>query len=186
MTTARFYATATLLPNGLVLVAGGVGSSGVLSTAELYNPATNKWLATGAISHGEKGLSAILLPNGEVLVFGGVDSSHQPVASAELYNPANGQWSPAATPLIAQSGASVALLPNGLVLVAGGEDINGNALSSAELYDPFSNAAFSSRQPEHRELQWQRRGATQRPGPGGGGFGSSGVVSSGSCMAVPP
>src|SRR5207247_1423709 len=45
---ARYSHTATLLPNGKVLVAGGVGStSGYLASAELYDPATGSWTASG-------------------------------------------------------------------------------------------------------------------------------------------
>jgi len=47
MTTSREYGTATLLPNGEVLVVGGDNSSGDLSSAELYNPATGTFSPTG-------------------------------------------------------------------------------------------------------------------------------------------
>ena len=57
--TARCAHTATLLPSGKVLVAGGQDSSGFLSSAELYDPATGRWTATGSLgtarcgSHGD-------------------------------------------------------------------------------------------------------------------------------------
>ena len=38
LTTARWQHTATLLPNGQVLVTGGAGTGGYLATTELYNP----------------------------------------------------------------------------------------------------------------------------------------------------
>src|SRR5215472_5129463 len=47
--TARAYHTATLLPNGKVLVTGGIGSNGLSSQAELYDPATETWVATGSL-----------------------------------------------------------------------------------------------------------------------------------------
>ena len=44
LATARAIHTATLLPNGKVLVAGGVSDQLVsLSSAELYDPATGTW-----------------------------------------------------------------------------------------------------------------------------------------------
>ena len=64
--------SATLLPNGQVLVAGGVDSQGLYSTnTELYDPATGVWSNTGALSDGRWKHVAGLLPDGTVLVAGG-------------------------------------------------------------------------------------------------------------------
>jgi hypothetical protein len=79
-----------LLPNGKVLVAGGyVG----LSSAELYDPASGTWTATGSLATGRSYHTATLMPNGKVLVAGGIDSNGSWLASAELYGPATGTWS---------------------------------------------------------------------------------------------
>ena len=72
MATARCLHTATLLPNGKVLVAGGV--DGVLSSAELYDPASGTWSATGSMGTARDYHTATLLPNGQVLVAGGYKS----------------------------------------------------------------------------------------------------------------
>src|SRR5437016_12004230 len=80
---ARAEHTATLLPNGMVLVAGGVDTSGTSASAELYDPATGSWTATGNLSVARELHTATLLPNGQVLVAGGADSSGIS-ASAEL------------------------------------------------------------------------------------------------------
>ncbi len=73
LNTARTDHTATLLPNGQVLVAGGLDASSTpLASAELYNPATGTWTATGSMSDARQGHTATLLPNGEVLVVGGI------------------------------------------------------------------------------------------------------------------
>ena len=64
--------TATLLPNGKVLVAGGCGiGSHSLSSAELYDPATGSWSGTGSLGTARSEHTATLLPNGKVLVAGG-------------------------------------------------------------------------------------------------------------------
>src|SRR5262245_34949082 len=71
--------TATLLPNGKVLVAGGAlfdPDSGTesLSSADLYDPATGIWSGTGSLGTARAYHTATLLPNGKVLVVGGYDN----------------------------------------------------------------------------------------------------------------
>ena len=87
MGTARVYHTATLLPNGEVLVAGGLGTNDYLSSAELYDPATGTWTPTGSLAFARADPTATLLPNGKVLVAGGGGTNYSSVASAELYEP---------------------------------------------------------------------------------------------------
>src|SRR5204863_359024 len=84
LTTGRYIHTATLLPNGLVLVAGGYGTSGYLSSAALYDPATGTWTAAAALTTAREFHTATLLPNGKVLVAGGSDGTVN-LSSAELY-----------------------------------------------------------------------------------------------------
>jgi hypothetical protein len=80
MTEARSLHTATLLPSGNVLIAGGGGDN---STAELYDPATGSFSITGGMEVGRSGHSATLLPSGSVLVVGG--GTYVGIATAELY-----------------------------------------------------------------------------------------------------
>src|SRR5437764_11520626 len=88
--TARGSHSATLLPNGTVLVAGGHDSSGgFLSSAELYDPVTGTWSSTGSLVTARDGHTATLLESGKVLVAGGYGSSGV-LSSAELYDPATG------------------------------------------------------------------------------------------------
>ena len=67
--------TATLLPNGKVLVAGGCSDDGTLASAELYDPASGTWTATGSLATARNLHTATLLPNGKVLVAGGSGSA---------------------------------------------------------------------------------------------------------------
>src|SRR5436309_11932652 len=89
--TARFHHTATLLPDGRVLVVGGEHGRDPLASAELYDPATGTWSATGSLNTARDSHTATLLPNGNVLVAGGEATSGD-LASAELYDPATGTW----------------------------------------------------------------------------------------------
>jgi len=123
MTTSRYHHTATLLPNGKVLVAGGQNGSSYLSSAELYDPSNGTWSATGGMTTSGFYNTATLLPNGKVLVTVGT-------SSAELYDPSNGTWSATGRMTTGWGNSTATLLPNGKVLVAGGTS------SKTELYDP--------------------------------------------------
>ena len=89
MNSIRAGHTATLLPNGQVLVAGGYTDfyAAALASAELYTPATGTWKTTGSMNTSRINQTATLLNNGQVLVAGGVDTSDLPIASAELFTP---------------------------------------------------------------------------------------------------
>lgn len=138
--------TATLLPNGSVLLAGGSGSVFWLASAELYDPTAGAFGSTGSMSIGRIQHTATLLPNGKVLVAGGTSPSGI-LASAELYDAATGTFSPTTGLLGAARRLHTAtLLPNGKVLLTGGFRGNGafeGVLASAELYDP-ATGAFSA------------------------------------------
>jgi hypothetical protein len=142
MNARRGVHTATLLPNGQVLVAGGEGhGSAGLSGAELYNPATGTWTPTGALNRGRCSHTASLLPNGHVLVTGGWDKRIV-LSSMERYDPATGTWTATGALTVARGCHTATLLPDGQVLVAGGHIAyeGANYLSSAERYDPATGA----------------------------------------------
>src|SRR5437588_742379 len=134
--------TATLLPNGKVLVAGGVGGGAVLNSAELYDPVTGTWSNTGKLNSGRYSHTATLLSNGKVLIARGGGGDHTYLSSAEVYDLATGTWGCTGTTNRARADHIAMLLPNGKVMVAGGAINCGNycSIHSAELYDPATGS----------------------------------------------
>lgn len=139
MRTARFFHTATLLQNGMVLMAGGRDVE-TLASSELYNPATGTFAYTGTMGQDRYSHTATLLNNGRVLIAGGykIGTNGGPLSSAEIYDPATGLFTPTGAMGTPRVRPTATILPDGRVLIVGG--INGPdyryALTSAEIYDP--------------------------------------------------
>ena len=144
MTTAREGAVAAPLPDGDVLIAGG-SNGGVLSSAELFDPASDTFSSAGVGSMGTARASAAAapLPDGRVLIAGGILDGFI-LSSVELFDPASNTFSSAGVgPMTApRYGAVAAPLPDGRVLIAGGV-ADGAVVASAELFDP-ATSTFSS------------------------------------------
>jgi hypothetical protein len=140
----RFDATATLLPNGLVLIAGGMDPQrGGLARAELFDPSANggsgAFSSTVSVVALRERAMATLLPNGAVLIAGGIGGSI--LASAELFDPdANGglgAFTATASMNVARTFGTATLLSSGKVLIVGGQIPFGIGVErSAELYLP--------------------------------------------------
>lgn len=134
----RSYHTATLLPDGQVLVAGGLDVNGFYTAdAELYDPVSGVWTDTGKLTIGRFRHTANLLPNGLVLVTGGYNALSKEVAHSELYDPATGNWRSTGDLETARDLHQTTLLADGMVLAEGGAN-EGQVLASAELYNPAS------------------------------------------------
>ncbi|HDR8961296.1 Kelch repeat-containing protein [Burkholderia vietnamiensis] len=146
MVLARYGHTATLLPNGKVLVAGGFGGpggGGLLAVSELYDPAHPKWSKAGAMVLPRQAHKAVLLADGNVLVAGGLaaDSNNlSATPSAEVYSPTRGVWNRVGNMATGRLGHTMTVLKDGRVLVTGGhraDDVmDDDAFASAELFNP--------------------------------------------------
>jgi len=126
--------TSTLLPDGKVLIAGGMRrNQDFYKSAELYDPATGKFQPTGEMSIGRVGQIAVLLPTGKVLIAGGW-VGHGGTDSAELYDPATGKFTVTSKMNSRRGRPSATLLADGDVLIAGGEREDNESLASAEIF----------------------------------------------------
>jgi len=134
MSMPRSSHTATLLPNGRVLIAGGspgFGSTVGTNGADLYDPASGQFTTTRGMTTTRAWHTATLLPDGRVLIVG--DSN------AELYDPLTGIFTGTGAMVRGKPCHSATLLGSGIVLIAGGGSTFRNPPSDifrAELYDP--------------------------------------------------
>jgi Galactose oxidase, central domain/Kelch motif len=162
MTTSRAFHTATLLSDGRVLVAGGVDALSAdlmnpnihpISSAELFDPATGRFSATGGMAWTRFSHTATLLSNGKVVIAGGSTSGffagEPSLSSAEIFDPATGKFVDTGMMTVARSDHTATRLDDGTVLIAGGDPENimnlvigvsigsfPSPLNSAELFNP--------------------------------------------------
>jgi len=132
--------SATLLNNGMVLIAGAA-DYGVIGNAELYDPAAGRFVSTGYLNQPREAHTSTLLPDGSVLVTGGWGPNSTTFTDAELYDTSSGTFSTTGKMVAARFGHTATLLPDGTVLLAGGAygpNYDPLVIASAELYHPAS------------------------------------------------
>jgi hypothetical protein len=132
MSSARYGATATVLSNGEVVIAGGASdTSGAISdTADIFDPTTNSFSSvTGLMTDSREFPSAALLNDGTVLIAGGIDNFGT-VGSAEIYDPTSDSFSATSSMIVPRAQGTATLLNNGNVLEAGGS----SSSTSTDIY----------------------------------------------------
>ena len=147
MTTPRANAAAIRLRDGRVLICGGTATGevgGVLSSAELFDPAAQSFTPTGSMTVARAGQTITMLRDGRVLLTGGVQNAgfRSELSSAEIYDPAAGTFSATGSMTVPREGHTATILRDGRVLVAGGSDNGIHTLDSAEIYDPSSGTFY--------------------------------------------
>jgi hypothetical protein len=135
MDVARVYHTATALPDGTVLIVGGLNEKGVVGTAEILNPATNRVDLQIPLQEGRYGHVAALLRDGRVLIAGGINDVNQTTTAAEIYEPATKTFRRVGALAEARFEHTASMLPDGSVLIIGGRA--GSILSkTCERFEP--------------------------------------------------
>ena len=159
-TTSRFnwertFHTASLLPDGRVLVAGGTGrivlkegeeeplfrGNKDLNSAEIYDPKTDEWENAPDMAYKKQLAQAITLEDGRVMIIGG-RSGVSTLSSVEAYDPEENSWTELESMTQSRmSHSAVKLIDNRILVTGGMESVTmGDTLSSSEIYDPLKNS----------------------------------------------
>lgn len=140
MNTPRAGHAATRLPDGRILMTGGIAREGEpLASAEIYEPGSGKFVPAGTMNAARYGHTATLLGNDRILIAGGTGADGKSLSEAEIYDPVIKIFEPVGAMTAARSNHRATLLDNGKVLITGGAGLNEPALAEAEFFDPGKN-----------------------------------------------
>lgn len=148
MNSKRARHTATLLPNGKVLIVGGYYGNTLPRVAELFDPITNNFQRVGDLNIGRFGHGAVLLPDGKVLIIGGDIGNGNPISTNEIFDPSTNTFSIAPSLNKPRAEAGSVLLGNGKVLVVGGFTSRSESwIQSFEIFTPQNYSPSTPQEP---------------------------------------
>ena len=185
MATSRRHAAIGRLSDGRILVVGGTDTTGVnataktfYSTAEIYNPATGTWTATGSLKTGARALHTLsIMWGGRTLITGGWNGKAA-LSSAEIYDLSKGTFSATGSMKYARSQHRATMLFDGRILITGGLDSSGNPIASAEIYNPTTGTFSETKGGPMATARYAHRVSTVGDGKVliTGGFGAGGAA----------
>ena len=155
MKTERCVHTATLLPDGKVMICGGWSTTRVpLDSTEIYDPATNEFTAGPTMSMPRAFHTATILPDGDILVTGGVTHTYRSTTNTtEIYSVKEGTFKRGPSMIIPRDDHCAVLLTSGKIWIGGGSGMS--AGKSTEIFDPVTNKFEKS-----KYLLQEREGAS--------------------------
>lgn len=145
LSQARGQHTASLLPNGKIMVAGGTDGTVTLASAELLDPSTSTWVSAGTMTYSRSNHTATMMPNGNILVAGGYTQgvTTGSISGTDIYFPSENTWVRTTPMNMARQSHSAVMIPRGpyggQILVIGGYS-NDRYLNTMERYDPVSSS----------------------------------------------
>ncbi|HEY0760945.1 MAG TPA: RHS repeat-associated core domain-containing protein [Pyrinomonadaceae bacterium] len=137
MRRARAWHSTTMLPDGRLLIFGGIGTDGnVLRDGELLDPATGviEELSPAGLTARARH-TATLLTDGRVLIAGGISDKTRFVSRAQLWDSQTQKVRSTSSISISRQNHQATLLPDGNVLIEGGSDSTKNKITTAELFN---------------------------------------------------
>ena len=141
LSVARAWHTATVTPDGSVVIVGGIGVNGQsIASIERFDPQTGGFSLVNTVGVTPRSRhTATLLSDGQILIVGGISKSGKTMGTAQLLDTRTGTATKVSGRLAhPRSGHSATLMSNGDVLIQGGVDSRGVKITANEIYDPGS------------------------------------------------
>lgn len=143
MATARQFPGSVVMQNGKVLIVGGTTPTGDLNSADIFDPSTNTFTATGSMTYRRVRPYAAVLSSGKVIVMGGTNGG-VPILPYEIYDPTTGLFTVSGAMLSNRANPAYTVMADGRILITGGGSVSNALGKSAEIYSPVTGLSTAS------------------------------------------